>query len=314
MSAILNTLKKLEEEKSVFEQSLDVQDLALHREFGSTAPFVQITQKRNSLIIIASVSIFLIVLAGMYFYFKSNQSQISKDLTPNSFFDSPRQSDLNKVELPKGASVSGISMNQISGDRSINLKGKPVARQSHQVNSTDTENTKVDEVSNQAKVLEVVKLIRSEKELKKSPVQSVPIENVSRLEMERVSNQKQNLEEENIAPTIQNEAKMSEEDIRNTNDEFVSLIEKTRINQIAEEISAKPQRQSLLNIPSLKLKGIIYFSEGNPANYIFISSPGQNNVKLKVGESIVGATLQSIQSSKAIFTKDGETGYIEMGQ
>ena len=67
-------------------------------------------------------------------------------------------------------------------------------------------------------------------------------------------------------------------------------------------------------MPSLKLKGIIYFTEGNPANYIFVSSSEQNNLKLKVGESVMGAMLESIQSSRAIFTRNGKTGFVEMGQ
>ena len=95
--------------------------------------------------------------------------------------------------------------------------------------------------------------------------------------------------------------------------EILSLIGRAQLNEV-EEVSSKPQERNLLNIPSLKLKGIIFFTKGNPANYIFVSSSEQNNVKLKVGESIMGAMLQSIQSSRAIFTKNGETGFVEMGQ
>ncbi len=313
MSAILNTLKKLEEEKSVFEQSLDVQDLALRQEFGSTSPFVQTSQKRNNLIVIAAVIVFLIIAAGMFFYFKSNPSQISLELAPNKFFYPPKHSNLNKIELPKGSSVSGISMNQISGDRSENKQPKSISSRPYQVNSATVENPKI-EVSNQAKVAEVVKLISSGEGVKKALVKTPQIANENPPEKEQILNKIENLKEEYVDPTVQNEVKISKEDIIKTNEEFVSLVEKAQIDKIAEEVSAKPQRQNSLNIPSLKLKGIIYFSEGNPANYIFVSSPGQNNLKLKVGESIMDATLQSIQSSKAIFTKNGETGFIEMGQ
>jgi hypothetical protein len=310
MSAILNTLKKLEEEKSVFEQSLDVQDLALHNEFGSTSAFVQISQKRNNLILIASIGIFLIISVSLFFYFKPTQTSISRKSISNSFFDVPKSSDLSEVKLQKRASVSGIPMNQISGDRGESTERESIHAQPSEADFAVQKNLiSVDDVSNQAKVAEVVKLISSGGGLKSSLNQAL-----SPPEFEKqVLNENKNSKEEVVTPKIRKEINISKEDVKKTNEEILSLIGRAQINEV-EAVSSKPQERNLLNIPSLKLKGIIFFTEGNPANYIFVSSSEQNNVKLKVGESIMGAMLQSIQSSRAIFTKNGETGFVEMGQ
>jgi hypothetical protein len=311
MSAILNTLKKLEEEKSVFEQSLDVQDLALHNEFGSTSAFVQVSQKRNNLILIVSISVFLIISVSLFFYFKSTQTPIGQDSVSNSFFDIPKSSDLNEVKLPKGASVSGISMNQISGGRDENREREPVLEQSPQADPAIQENLiSVDNVSNQAKVAEVVKLISSGGSLESSLTQTLSPSEFEK----RTKNIDKDSKEEVVTSKVRKEINIRKEDIKKTNEEFLSLIEKTQIDEAKEQVPSKPQERNPLNIPFLKLKGIIYFTEGNPANYIFVSSAEQNNVKLKVGESIMGAMLQSIQSSRAIFTRNGKTGFVEMGQ
>jgi hypothetical protein len=309
MSAILNTLKKLEEEKSVFEQSLDVQDLALHNEFGSTSAFVQISQKRNNLILIASIGIFLIISVSLFFYFKPTQTSSIQKAVSNSFFDIPKSSDLSEINLQKSVSVSGISMNQISGDRGESTERESIYVQPSEADFAVQKNLiSVDDVSNQAKVAEVVKLINS-RDLKKPLDQAL-----SSPELEKqVLNENKNSKEEVVTPKIRKEINISKEDVEKTNEEILSLIGRAQLNEV-EEVSSKPQERNLLNIPSLKLKGIIFFTKGNPANYIFVSSSEQNNVKLKVGESIMGAMLQSIQSSRAIFTKNGETGFVEMGQ
>ena len=264
MSAILNTLKKLEEEKSVFEQDLDVQDLALHQEFGSTSSFVQVDRSRNNLILIVSVAIILLISSSLFFYFKSYQSENNQKLASKSFFEPPKNSSFKEVKVKKSSSVSGISMSQISGNRVNNKKRQFIASKTHKVNSVILEDQKIDGIPDQVNLPE--------------------------------------------------EVKRDKEDYNRIDNEFLRLIEKNQIGNVAKIATAKSQRRNFINIPSLKLKGIIYFSDGNPANYVFVSTLGQSNVKLKVGESIMGATLQSIQSNQVVFIKDGITGFFEMGQ
>jgi hypothetical protein len=317
MSAILNTLKKLEEEKSVFEQSLDVRDLALHKEFGSTASFFRISQKRNNLIITISSIIFLISSFVLFFYFKSSQS-IGNDFAPSNFFETAKSSKVSGVDLPQGASVSGISMDQIPGNRTEDIEGRLISSEAAPVNSAPLENSKVDEVSNQAKVVEVFKLINSGQGMKNSltqpPISAFDPSEPKTQILKPIKSIQEEIIKSNPELLIQNEIINNKEGIEKTSEEILSLIKNTQISNVNKNASLKPQRYNSLNIPSLKLKGIIFFSDGNPANYIFVSSQGENNVKLKVGESTMGAMLQSIQLNRAIFTKNGETGFVEMGK
>lgn len=56
------------------------------------------------------------------------------------------------------------------------------------------------------------------------------------------------------------------------------------------------------HIPGVKVKGIIFFGEGNPSNHIFVSTTDKSNLKMKAGDTLLGASLQSIQSNTAIFS------------
>ncbi len=67
-------------------------------------------------------------------------------------------------------------------------------------------------------------------------------------------------------------------------------------------------------IPGLKVKGIIFFGPGNPANYIYVSTPTNKNRKLKAGESVSNAALDSIEAQNAIFVYMGQKLAIGIGE
>ncbi len=67
-------------------------------------------------------------------------------------------------------------------------------------------------------------------------------------------------------------------------------------------------------IPGLKVKGIIFFGPGNPANYIYVSTPTNKNRKLKAGEAVSNAALQSIEAQNAVFAYMGQTLAIGIGE
>ena len=63
---------------------------------------------------------------------------------------------------------------------------------------------------------------------------------------------------------------------------------------------------SALTIPGLKVKGIIFLNQDNPVNHIYVSTPDEKNRKLKVGDDLLNATLESIEAQKAIFSYQGQ--------
>ena len=44
----------------------------------------------------------------------------------------------------------------------------------------------------------------------------------------------------------------------------------------------------------------------NPVNHIFVSTPNEKNRKLKVGETLLSATLEGIEAQKAVFSYQGQ--------
>ncbi len=107
------------------------------------------------------------------------------------------------------------------------------------------------------------------------------------------------------SPPVMNEIQGSQE-IR----EIESLIQSAMVTKETdtvnwEEISAFAPNVSQ-HIPGIKLKGIIFLNSDNPVNHIFVSTPNENNRKLRVGDTLLRATLEAIESQKAIFTYQGQ--------
>jgi hypothetical protein len=66
-------------------------------------------------------------------------------------------------------------------------------------------------------------------------------------------------------------------------------------------------------LPGLQVKGVIFFNDNDPANYIFVSTPTEKNKKLKAGDVVMNATLESIEPNWVVFTLDGNPVEFEIG-
>ena len=96
--------------------------------------------------------------------------------------------------------------------------------------------------------------------------------------------------------------------------EIQSLIASAKsLAEKSEEIHL-PQINSHLSIPSLKVKGIIFFSSGSSSNHIFVSNEQSSNHKMRVGDTINSATLMKIESTGAVFAYQGESVFLGIGQ
>ena len=96
--------------------------------------------------------------------------------------------------------------------------------------------------------------------------------------------------------------------------EIQSLIAsaKSRANE-SDEIHI-PQINMHLSIPSLKVKGIIFFSPDSSSNHIFVSNAKSSNHKMRIGDTINSATLMKIESTGAVFKYQGESIFMGIGQ
>ena len=69
-----------------------------------------------------------------------------------------------------------------------------------------------------------------------------------------------------------------------------------------------------ISIPNLKVKGIIFFSSGSPSNHIFVSTSESKNHKVRVGDTVQSATLMHIESNRVVFSYQGETVHLRIGE
>ena len=63
----------------------------------------------------------------------------------------------------------------------------------------------------------------------------------------------------------------------------------------------------------LKVKAIIFFDDGNPANHIFVSTPKAGSLKMKVGDEVEGARLTAIAPNRVVFDNLGKPVEIRIG-
>ncbi len=92
--------------------------------------------------------------------------------------------------------------------------------------------------------------------------------------------------------------------------------------QIATSESIEPQSNPYpeelvsrgVSIPNLKVKGIIFFTSGSSSNHIFVSTSESKNRKVRVGDTVQSATLMHIESNRVVFSYQGETVHLRIGE
>ena len=161
-----------------------------------------------------------------------------------------------------------------------------------------------------------------------SSVPGIPLSNIPEQVRSQIfydpSTEKQSLKPVKENPEIERKAVESANQIvsgmRSNNSyekgvfEIQSLIAsaKTLANE-PEEIQT-PQIKSHISIPSLKVKGIIFFSPDSSSNHILVSNAQSSNHKMRIGDTIDSATLMKIESTGAVFAYQGESVFVGIGQ
>ncbi len=84
--------------------------------------------------------------------------------------------------------------------------------------------------------------------------------------------------------------------------------------QATQKVSPVVSEPSAGAISGLKIKGIIFFSAGNRANHIFVSTQQDSNKKLRLGDTVQGAVLESIEPSRAIFSYGNRSIAVGLGE
>ena len=96
--------------------------------------------------------------------------------------------------------------------------------------------------------------------------------------------------------------------------EIQSLIASAKTLANEPEETQTPKIKSHISIPSLKVKGIIFFSPDSSSNHILVSNAQSSNHKMRIGDTIDSATLMKIESTGAVFAYQGESVFMGIGQ
>ena len=91
--------------------------------------------------------------------------------------------------------------------------------------------------------------------------------------------------------------------------EIENLIQST--TTLAKNSPATPATDRSSYIKDIKIKGIIFFNEGNKSNHIIVTTPNNSNLKLRMGDLVQNAVLKSIHPNHVFFLYQNQL--IEMG-
>jgi hypothetical protein len=254
MSTILNTLKKLEEEKSVLEKNIDLKGLLLQGQ-ETLYPQVVDTQARKRWTI-GGLIVGMVLLAGLVVYLTDAPTtslpetklvfapkQVSPPLKTNKPFIQARTSP--------GFPLAGIQ------DIEPSAMPDPGTDSMYDDDFFEPENTLV-----------------------------LPVE---------------------TSPPVMDEAlPEGTEEIREIESLIQTAIAAGETSGGNFDAVSEFTPNNSPDIPGLKVKGIIFLNSGNSVNHIFVSTPNEKNRKLKVGETLLSATLENIEAQKAIFSYQGQ--------
>jgi len=250
MSTILNTLKKLEEEKSVLEKNIDLKGLLLQ---GQNSVYPQSGERASRKWgAVGGLIIGGVLLGGLVVYFFNSSTSATPETKKTFALNQPSSTAVVEKPLEKAKSYPGF----------------PLARIPENTPDVVTDPLEYDDFFGPEDALTL-------------PLEPPP-------------------------PAIVEPEPVGSEEIR----EIESLI---RTATEFSEMEAESFDEILLieansapTIPGLKVKGIIFLNQDNPVNHIFVSTPNEENRKLKVGDDLLNATLESIEAQKAVFSYQGQ--------
>ncbi|MEC7641339.1 MAG: hypothetical protein VYC17_04200 [Nitrospinota bacterium] len=264
MSAILKTLKKLEEEKNLVEQNLDIEDMVKQAEVMASST----TRRRKNSFVATLLGLTGVVITLYYVHQSKNPEQPAAE-SPVVTRPTVPPSGTKTVSVPKKAQVS---------ERVQVASGIPL----NQIPETETP------IPAEEKTTVI------EKKAEEAPRTPQPVE-----------------PPEEKTPV----AKIIEETPPVALNEIHTLIEQAKLAADIQQVTPKIKpRRNTVYIPGLKVKGIVFLTANNPVNHILVSTPNEDNKKLKVGQSVLGAKLTAIHSNKTVFLYKGQTTETGIGE
>ena len=274
MSYILDTLKKLEKEKSGFDHKFDLKKLMLKD--NSETDTIKILKKRSRFLTFAILAI------GVFFLLNFSVLKFSP---PNSN-PPPILKALREKKVLKRAQVNPIKNSM----RSLSIPA---------------------EISEEVKASRDLKpLLDNKKDNVLNAINSPKAQGKKIALVLKETEIKREINED--AETLFVPQDLSDEEQNPRIDHLDQLIQKesipTEINKLIDEnreIKTAPAKAIQSNalpqdIVDLRISGIVFFGEGIPLNYAIASYKGETQMKLKEGDLLDDIEVLEIQSEKII--------------
>jgi len=254
MSTILNTLKKLEEEKSVLEKNVDLKGLLLQ---GQETLYPQVADTQSQKWRMAGgLVIACVLLAGLMVYFTDAPATHLPETKP--------------VFAPKPVSPPPTTNKPFMQARTS--PGFPLAG--------------IQDIEQSAMTNSMPDSMYDDDFFEPENTLVLPVE---------------------TSPAVRDEAlPEGAEEIREIESLIQTAITAGETSGGNFDAVSEFTPDNSPDIPGLKVKGIIFLNSGNSVNHIFVSTPNEKNRKLKVGETLLFATLEDIEAQKAVFSYQGQ--------
>ncbi|MBI4383946.1 MAG: hypothetical protein HY579_07925 [Nitrospinae bacterium] len=300
MSTILDILKKLEEEKSVLEQGLDLKGMVLRRE---PPVYSRSNRERPSPVRIFSALVIGGIAVGVGLGVFLIQPETGKSETASAVRRAPAPKAGPPPAVSKPEETVTPAPAQARGGNEPGVTPPTPAREEKKEERLGIPLASIGEEDGKGGP--------AEEPIPVIALPEVPARNAGAKPAPPSPAQPQ-LQAQPQAGLDREAAEGSVPDFKDIN----AIIENSRVEKVEAVVRPKndPLPYSPIRIPGVKVKGIIYFGKDNPASYILVASLQNISQKMKVGEEISGATLKEVQPSFAVFSYQGEMAQLRIGE
>lgn len=298
MSIILNTLKKLEEEKSVLDRSVNLRGLVLQADRALYSSAGQGRNSHNRILVALIVGGAVVgVSLGVYFNPKTSATTQAQPTpvqaqVPNDQKTAPVQAP---APVPPVQAVTDVAKET----------PPPVAQDDVKAKAPTSVPPSIQDEKAKAPVIVVS---QPQNDVKAQTPVVTPVQNEVKAKP---------ITPGLVAPVASNTAGAEPVNINMELlpdfHEINSIIEDAKLKKITPTQPTETRNFNAISIPGVKMKGIIFFSEKNPSNYVLLSGNQDSQRKLKIGETINDATLKEVLPNVAIFSYRGELTRMGIG-
>jgi hypothetical protein len=291
MSYILDTLKKLEKEKSEFDNKLDIKKMILKDDSEKTT--IKILRKRSHLLtfLILTIAVFFFLNFSVFKFSPpaSNPPPASESLNEKKIL---KQTRANPVNNPVKNSVSSPEIsNEINASKDLPLPSEKKDNVLIAVNIPDAQDKKTGLDS---------KKIEVEKEKDEKIETLIVSQEISDDELkQRLDHIEQLIQEEYIPNELDKQIASSKKNEK--------LVHNLSSKTVSQEIT--PQ-----GIDDLKISGIVFFDDNTSLNYAIGSYKGGDQIKLKEGDRLDEIEVIEIKPEKVLLIYQNKIFENKMGR